>query len=157
MRGADSVARLGGDEFACLLSAAPGRTAAEVATRIRTALHRTCELEMLPLQVETSVGIAIYPHHGADGDALLKSADLAMYAAKQTGAGQLVYAPGEHTDTPERLMLVSELRRALDERELCLHFQPKVKLPSCRWSGGAIRFAACWDLTSSFRSPKRRA
>ena len=128
VRRSDSVARLGGDEFACVLEGSSASAAVEVAKRIRRAVYRPFVLDGLSLQVEATIGIATYPAHGEDTDSLLRSADHAMYRAKETGAGLTVFTPSEDMRLPERLMLVSELRRAIDEGELCLYYQPKVAL-----------------------------
>ena len=75
-----------------------------------------------------SIGIAFYPEHGADVDELLQHADVAMYVAKRTGARSAVYDANEDSNTPTRLTIGGELRRALEQRELALFYQPQVEL-----------------------------
>ena len=128
LRAVDSIARLGGDEFACLIPGADAAAAMEVAQQIREAIYEPLVLDELPLQVETSIGIAIFPEHGANEKVLLQRADVAMYTAKGGGDGQSVYDPSYDTRAPASLALVSELTRALAERELVLHYQPKIAL-----------------------------
>jgi len=130
VRGGDTVARLGGDEFGFLLLdvAAPG--AAEVVDRIRLALSEPFRLHGLTLQVEASIGIALFPDHGESVDELLRRADVAMYVAKRSGAAFSFYDSAEDEHTTIRLAMLGELRRALDERELVLHYQPEVMLGS---------------------------
>jgi histidine ammonia-lyase len=135
LRPADSFARLGGDEFACLIPGASASAALQAAERIREAVYELLVLDDLPIQVEASIGIAIFPEHGTDGNALLRHADVAMYAAKQTGDGQCIYDPEQDTRAPASLALVGELRRALAERELILHYQPKIVLKTGRVTG----------------------
>jgi diguanylate cyclase (GGDEF)-like protein len=128
-RPGDTVARLGGDEFALLVPNAPSPEAiASLAERITSSLQEPVLVEGLPLEVEASVGISFYPDHGTDVDTLLQRADVAMYVAKETKAHYAVY--DAHTDhyRPERLVLVGELRRAIEEGELVLHYQPKATL-----------------------------
>jgi histidine ammonia-lyase len=135
LRAVDSIARLGGDEFACLIPGADAAAAIAVAQRIREAIYEPLVLDELPLQVETSIGIAIFPEHGANEKVLLQRADVAMYTAKGGGDGQSVYDPRWDTRAPASLALVSELTRALAERELVLHYQPKIALRTGRVTG----------------------
>src|SRR5205823_6915053 len=125
----DTVARLGGDEFALLV---PHLTQPEsgvaLAERIARALQDPFVVEGLPLEAEASVGIALHPQHGDDVETLLQRADVAMYVAKETKTHYAVYDPAADNYRPERLMLVGELRRAIENRELVLHYQPKATL-----------------------------
>jgi diguanylate cyclase (GGDEF)-like protein len=128
-RPGDTVARLGGDEFALLVPDVPHPDMITgLAERITHALQEPVLVDGLPLEVEASVGISLYPDHGEDVETLLQRADVAMYVAKETRAHYAVY--DAHTDhyRPERLTLVGELRRALEEGELVLHYQPKATL-----------------------------
>lgn len=128
LRGEDSIARLGGDEFAMLLVGAAAQPAVDVAARIREALDQPLTLDGLPLRIDASVGIALYPEHAEDVDGLIQRADVAMYVAKHNNLGSAVYDPDEDVHQPERLALVSELRQAIHERELVLYYQPKVQV-----------------------------
>jgi diguanylate cyclase (GGDEF)-like protein len=128
LREVDTVARLGGDEFAVLL---PRIETAEGATTVAKKLQAALEeepflLEDLALDVEASIGVAIYPQHGSDTDELLQHADIAMYVAKDTHAGFVLFDPKLDQHSPGRLALLGELRRAIDHRQLLLHYQPKV-------------------------------
>ncbi len=129
LRASDSVARLGGDEFGVLLPRYANRTALlKVVDRIRSSIEKPFVLDELPLSVEGSVGIALYPDHGEDVDLLLRRADVAMYVAKQWNSGYAFYDAEEHDFDPARLTLVGELRRALNDHELVLYYQPKAEL-----------------------------
>ncbi|MBO0775073.1 MAG: EAL domain-containing protein [Actinobacteria bacterium] len=129
VRPGDVVARLGGDEFAVLLPAVREVTAArEVAARLRAALAEPVRLEGMSFQVEASVGIALFPGDAAAVEVLLQRADVAMYLAKERRTGVETYA-GEHDrNSPARLALLGDLRRAIDRGDLELHYQPKVTL-----------------------------
>jgi diguanylate cyclase len=127
LREVDTVARLGGDEFAVLLpriETAEGAVA--VARKLQAALAQPFLLEGLTLDVEASIGLAIYPEHGSDPDELLQHADIAMYVAKDTHAGFVLFDPAQDQHSPRRLALLGELRRAIEGRQLILHYQPKV-------------------------------
>jgi diguanylate cyclase (GGDEF)-like protein len=122
------VARLGGDEFGVLATVTPERDAAHVAESIRAILNANFTVQGIPLGVEASIGIAVAPEHGQDVDTLMQRADLAMYDAKSRLAGIAFYDDDLDRSSGAEIGLLAELRRALDERELLLHYQPKVSL-----------------------------
>jgi diguanylate cyclase (GGDEF)-like protein/PAS domain S-box-containing protein len=125
------VCRLGGDEFAVLLFAAGGALKAlESADRVVTALRQSFEVGGMRLEIGASIGVSVFPDHGADSHQLLRSADVAMYEAKRSGAGVVVYDPSFDEHTPERLAIVQDLGEAIRSRQLVLHFQPKLDLAS---------------------------
>ncbi|WP_422666771.1 putative bifunctional diguanylate cyclase/phosphodiesterase [Candidatus Manganitrophus noduliformans] len=125
------VARLGGDEFAVLLPRLTGKDDIHaVAQKILHALEKPMMIEGLPIEVELGIGIAIYPDHGANPETLLQRADVAMYTAKENGNGYAIYEEKLNQYSPRRLVLLGELRHAIDKNELLLHFQPKVDLES---------------------------
>ncbi len=129
LRCSDTVARLGGDEFGVLIS--KPRTTSDVAVvigKMRAALEQSVTVEGLALPAEGSIGIAMFPAHGRDVDTLLRHADVAMYSAKETKAGYVFYDGTRNEADPARLTLVSELRRAIEQRELVLYYQPKAAL-----------------------------
>ncbi len=127
LRGVDTVARLGGDEFAVLLpTVATAAGAVEVAKKLQASLSEPFAVEGLTLDIETSIGIAVYPDHAGDPDELLQRADIAMYAAKATHAGFVLFDAALDQHSPRRLALLGELRRAIEQQQLVLHYQPKV-------------------------------
>ncbi|TDD33433.1 EAL domain-containing protein [Nonomuraea terrae] len=129
VRPGDVVARLGGDEFAVLLpSIRDAHAAREVAARLRAALTEPVRLEGMTFDMDASVGIALYPDHAPDFELLLQRADVAMYLAKEGRTGVELYQPHKDRNSPERLTLLGDLRRAIDNHELRLHYQPKVVL-----------------------------
>ncbi|MGX4641371.1 EAL domain-containing protein [Massilia sp. SYSU DXS3249] len=133
----DVVARLGGDEFAvvlpCLGAQPDYRLEAEpVARRIVDALAQPFTLQGQQLFVSASVGIAAWPDDGMDADALLKSADTAMYSAKNSGRNNYqFYVPAMNADAALRLQTEHQLHLALKRGEFELHYQPKLRL-TCR-------------------------
>jgi diguanylate cyclase (GGDEF)-like protein/PAS domain S-box-containing protein len=129
LRASDTVARLGGDEFGMLLLSPGGAEGVvPLVERIHRALEEPVVVSDLPLEIEASVGVAIYPADGLDSETLLRRADVAMYAAKESNLPYSFFDEATHDQDPTRLTLVAELRRALDERELVLHYQPKAVL-----------------------------
>ncbi|WKE69560.1 bifunctional diguanylate cyclase/phosphodiesterase [Streptomyces sp. WP-1] len=126
-RGAEA-ARLGGDEFAVLLPVADSITSAmRVARGLVTALSSPLDLDGLTLVLEASAGVAVFPDHAMDAEGLLRRADVAMYQAKRDRTGVEVYESKRDSNTPDRLGLLGDLRRALDAHEVQLHYQPKVR------------------------------
>ncbi|KOV95366.1 MULTISPECIES: putative bifunctional diguanylate cyclase/phosphodiesterase [unclassified Streptomyces] len=126
-RGAEA-ARLGGDEFAVLLPVADSTTSAtRVARGLVTALSSPLDLDGLTLVLEASAGVAVFPDHALDAEGLLRRADVAMYQAKRDRTGVEVYESKRDSNTPDRLGLLGDLRRALDAQEVQLHYQPKVR------------------------------
>jgi diguanylate cyclase (GGDEF)-like protein len=129
LRESDTVARLGGDEFGVLLpKVVDAEAAVAVARKLRTTLEEPFTIHGLALQMEASIGIALYPDHGDDVQSLLQRADVAMYVAKEHPAGCEVYTRERDDYSPDRLTLLTELRRAIDRGELVLHYQPKADL-----------------------------
>ncbi|WP_330337668.1 putative bifunctional diguanylate cyclase/phosphodiesterase [Streptomyces sp. NBC_00557] len=126
-RGAEA-ARLGGDEFAVLLPVADSTTSAtRIARGLVAALSSPLDLDGLTLVLEASAGVAVFPDHALDAEGLLRRADVAMYQAKRDRTGVEVYESKRDSNTPDRLGLLGDLRRALDAHEVQLHYQPKVR------------------------------
>ena len=127
LRKVDTVARLGGDEFVVLLPRiASSEGAVAVANKLQAGLQEPFTLDGLALEVEASIGLALYPEHGSTPEELLQRADIAMYAAKETHAGFMLFDPKLDQHSPKRLALLGELRRAIEDQQLILHYQPKV-------------------------------
>ncbi|EST28244.1 hypothetical protein N566_23075, partial [Streptomycetaceae bacterium MP113-05] len=125
-RGAEA-ARLGGDEFAVLLPAVDSTTSAQrVARSLVGALGSPLDLDGLTLVLEASAGVAVFPGHAQHAEGLLRRADVAMYEAKRDRSGVEVYEATRDGNTPDRLGLLADLRRALDAGDVELHYQPKV-------------------------------
>jgi diguanylate cyclase (GGDEF)-like protein/PAS domain S-box-containing protein len=136
LREVDTVARLGGDEFGVLLPRSPAAEhAMAVAGKLRAALAEPFTLDSVTFDVEASIGVALYPDHGNDADELLQHADIAMYAAKETHAGFVLFDPTLDQHSPRKLALLGQLRRAIEEEQLVLHYQPKVDAQNGRVLG----------------------
>ncbi len=129
VRAVDTVARLGGDEFAVLLTddVSPRRTL-RAAERVLACFEEPMEIDGMSLQTGASLGVALYPDHGDSADALRKHADIAMYVAKRRGGGIAVYDPERDQPNLQRLTLVTELREAITQDRLEIHYQPAVSL-----------------------------
>jgi EAL domain-containing protein (putative c-di-GMP-specific phosphodiesterase class I) len=82
----------------------------------------------LPVDVHVSIGIALYPSHGTDADELIRKMDVAMNEAKKTGNNYAIYSESQDQDAPRRLALAGDLRRAIENDELELHYQPKIDI-----------------------------
>ena len=129
LRTDDTVARLGGDEFGLILPGIPDAShALELLARVREELAAQIMLDTVPVSVEASFGIALYPAHGTTVERLLQHADAAMYQGKRGISGIVVYEAATATVPTQSLIVQGELRRALERDELVLHYQPKVDL-----------------------------
>jgi diguanylate cyclase (GGDEF)-like protein len=129
VRSTDTVSRLGGDEFAIVLSQVDGVTGAlEVARKVRSALGHSINVGGIALDVDASVGVVLSGEHGDDVETLLQHVDIAMYRAKGRNLGVCLYEATLNEHSLEQLGLLGELRRALDNDELVLLFQPQISL-----------------------------
>jgi diguanylate cyclase (GGDEF)-like protein len=129
LRGNDTLARLGGDEFAILVADDAGaEQALAVAGRVEALLSEPVDLNGISVNAVASIGIALFPDHAKTSADLLQRADIAMYAAKGSGNGPMLYEPSQDDSTVDKLTLYTELRHAIAEGELELVYQPKLEL-----------------------------
>jgi diguanylate cyclase (GGDEF)-like protein len=129
MRPGDVIGRLGGDEFAMIVGDLDNpRTAIDLAERVKIALVEPFRHDGLSHEIEGSIGIAVYPAHGADFETLLQRADVAMYVAKERGTSVQMYSTEIDRHSTARLGMLAELRTALEHKDLELHYQPKADL-----------------------------
>jgi diguanylate cyclase (GGDEF)-like protein/PAS domain S-box-containing protein len=130
VRSSDTVSRQGGDEFVVLLSTiAHAEDAALSGNKILTALSMPHHVTEYDLQVTVSLGIGIYPEDGTDAQTLVKNAHTAMLNAKENGRNNYqFFRPDMHEHALERQSLERGLRRALEQHEFMLHYQPKMDL-----------------------------
>ncbi|MFP5349694.1 MAG: putative bifunctional diguanylate cyclase/phosphodiesterase [Gammaproteobacteria bacterium] len=136
LRESDTVARMGGDEFTLLLPTVTKIEGAEaVAKKILAAFKEPMNIGGRQLDIGASLGIAMFPQHGEDADKLLREADVAMYDAKRSHGGFKVYSPELDQNADDRLMLQTDLRRAIANDQLVLHYQPKIDFHTDRISG----------------------
>ncbi|HEX4510202.1 MAG TPA: EAL domain-containing protein [Burkholderiaceae bacterium] len=137
LRPSDRVARLGGDEFVVLVTEIDDdRAIATVARQVLATVAKPCRLGDQDFRVTASIGISVYPIDGLDEPTLMKHADIAMYQAKEDGRNAFVfYAEDLNHHSMERLAFESNLRHALEDRQLELHYQPKVDCKTGRVTG----------------------
>lgn len=129
LRESDTVARLGGDEFAILLpSAQDGAGATVVVDKVRRALEKPFVVGDVPVEISASFGVALAPGDGRDAKTLVWHATAALGVAKELGSRVEFYAADRHELNAEKIALAAELRRAIEERELVLFYQPKTSL-----------------------------
>ena len=130
VRGSDTVSRQGGDEFVVLVMFEQDiKDVALTCEKILTALTSPHFIDDQELHITTSLGISIYPDDGMDAESLIKNADTAMYHAKAKGRNNFQFFKYEmNVRAVERHMIETNLRRALGNNELILHYQPKVNL-----------------------------
>jgi diguanylate cyclase (GGDEF)-like protein len=126
-----TVARLGGDEFAIVVPAIEDEDRARfVGRQIEVAFELPITIGQAELEVHSSIGLALAPEHAEDAETLLQRADVAMYAAKEAGGGVSVYHHAIDHHSRRRLTILHELRPAIENRQLSVHYQPKIDLAS---------------------------
>jgi len=137
VRDSDIVARLGGDEFVVVLTEVEdAAAAAHVADNILHALTERYRIGEIELHSTASIGIAFYPDDGADGEALMKNADTAMYHAKSQGRNNVQFFTAEMNQTAvKRLKLDHDLRMAVETRQFELYYQPQLDCSNGRIVG----------------------
>jgi diguanylate cyclase len=176
------VGHLGTDQFLFIMHDTDRVRAAAAASAILDSLRSSFEYESVTFQVELRAGVATFPADGAAAAQLLQRADLALYRAKETGATIGVYAQGEEDSHRQRLSILGDLRNAIEQGQLELHYQPKVHAASERVAGceallrwrhpqhgyvppgefiphaertGAIRSLTAWVLETAFKDQAR--
>ena len=130
VRESDTIARLGGDEFIILLTdIQTPEDASLVAEKLLNAISKPVRLQDHDIQISGSIGIAIYPGDGSDPGTLLRNADIAMYQAKELGRYRFRFYANEMSEQAlRRMLLVSNLHKALLEEQFLLHYQPRFDL-----------------------------
>lgn len=130
------IARLGGDVFAMVLTPlADTEQPLGIAHEILEIFSSPLMLEGYTIDIEMSIGIALYPDHGENADALMDITEVAMAAAKSTHSRITIYDTGMEQYTLEHLQLAGELRRAIEQNELILYYQPKIDMDENRVIG----------------------
>lgn len=125
----NTFARLGGDEFAILMpQIAEAKDTIIEARKIQKAFETSFALDGVTLDVRAAIGISLYPEHGSDADTLIQRADVAMYASKYENSPYTVYSPKLDKNSPHKLILIGELRLAIENNKLLLYFQPRVDM-----------------------------
>ncbi|WP_108671394.1 EAL domain-containing protein [Peribacillus acanthi] len=125
----DFVARLGGDEFVILLPDTSREQAIEIAEKILEGIKHPFHIENYELFITASIGVSIFPYDGEDSSVLLKSADAALYRAKEQGKNTFkIFHSGMNIHSYKSFILQNELRKAIERNELVLYFQPRMDL-----------------------------
>jgi diguanylate cyclase len=128
-----AIARLGGDQFGLIMRDADA--AVPAAERIHGALHEPFDLEDMSVSIQASIGIAVFPRDAQTAENLLQRADVAMYQAKEARSPYALYASETDRNTRERLALIAELKDAIAQGQLVVHYQPQVDLRTDTISG----------------------
>jgi diguanylate cyclase (GGDEF)-like protein len=136
LRDSDSIARIGDDEFAVLLpTGASEAGAVRAAGKLLESMNRVFAIDRHRFTVASATGIALFPLHAATADEMLRCAETALRAAKRDGIGFSVYAGDDGTDHGKQLSLAHELRQAIVDNQLVLHYQPKIDMQTGHVSG----------------------
>jgi diguanylate cyclase (GGDEF)-like protein len=137
------VARVGSDEFVVTLRTPSAETAVRLAAELRRAMQDPMEIGTLTLDVDCAVGVAVHPDHGTEPATLLQRADVATHIAKSVSSAVQLFNVGLESRSARRLGLAGDLRRALDNDELEVYFQPKVSLRTRQLVG--VECLARWE------------
>lgn len=133
IRKSDTLARIGGDEFAILLDMSTRQSLVmNIVQKLQKTFLEPFAMEGLSLEVMSSIGIAYFPAHGKEADAIMQRANLALCAAKQNTKKFAVYSETLEKASPRRITMMGELRHAMDNDELVVHYQPKFNITQDR-------------------------
>ncbi len=123
----ETLARLGGDEFIILSTNASVESLEAISQQILGRLKAPFRIGLIEVYTGCSSGIAVCPQHGTDSESLIRNADTAMYVAKETGkSAHCVFSPEMNKKVAEYMWLDTNLRKALEEQQLMLYYQPKI-------------------------------
>jgi diguanylate cyclase (GGDEF)-like protein len=125
-RQSDTIARMGGDEFSLLLPATNALGATVFAKKIMTSMEEIFDLDGKSVEIGASIGIALFPEHGANCEILMRHADSAMYVAKRATSGFEMFDSKQTEAESLDFSLKAELRQAIEKDQLVLYFQPKI-------------------------------
>ncbi len=126
IREQDTIARLGGDEFAVLMPDTDLPGAEQCAKRIMKAMDAPFTINDVSTESKASIGISLYPDHGAAAETLMQFADVAMYQAKRTHSGYAIYNPAQNRHTVRRLQLMNDIREAIEHNVIKAFYQPLI-------------------------------
>ncbi len=139
----EMVARMRGDEFSILLPRSDAAHAIQTAQHVSETMEDPFIMHDLSLDVRVSIGIVLFPEHGDKVDLLMRRADIAVRRAKKSDSGYAVYTAEQDDDSPRRLALAADLRRAIDGNQLLQYYQPKIDMKTGRICG--VEALARWN------------
>ena len=129
VRKSDTLARVGADEFAVLMQIKPdNENIIRIISKIQKIFIKPFSIDGLEFEIQASIGVSIFPEHGKGMDTIMQRANLALFAAKQGSKKYIIYSSRLDQHNPHRLTMMGELRQAIENDELILHFQPKINL-----------------------------
>lgn len=129
VRKSDTLARVGGDEFAILMQMSSGQENIEgVIKKIQKIFIEPFSIEGLSIEIQSSIGVVLFPDHGKELETIMQRASVALYAAKQDSRKFALYSTQLDKNSPHRLTMMGELRHAIQNDELVLYYQPKINL-----------------------------
>lgn len=131
----DTVARMGGDEYLVLLPGVDKAAAVKIGQRLSLLVQKQFVIEGHHFDIGMSVGVAMFPEHGDDPDILIQRADVAMYSAKANIESVECYDSEQDGHSVSRLELLGEVRQAIENKQLCIHYQPRLNLHSMEVEG----------------------
>ena len=135
VRSTDTLARFGSVDFAIVMRGIDVAGAELLADRIMSALEQPFEIDGAHIEIGASIGIACFPSHAQNAEGLLRNAESALSMAKDDRSGWTTYAPEHDHHAPDRLALITDLRRAIEKNELLLYYQPQVDVRSGALTG----------------------
>ncbi|MDH3342785.1 MAG: diguanylate cyclase, partial [Gammaproteobacteria bacterium] len=128
IKSSETLARLGGDEFVIILPDSNEEQSMQRAKELKALFEEPFNIVNTKIAVSGSIGVSVFPVQGDDASSLLSHADSAMYAAKNSSAGLCLYDPDLDHMTRGHLVMVADIRRALEERQFELYYQPKISI-----------------------------
>ncbi|WP_053360702.1 bifunctional diguanylate cyclase/phosphodiesterase [Bacillus sp. FJAT-27251] len=132
----DKIARMGGDEFMVLCPSISKKEAVSLARKLIQSMNEPFFIQEYELYVTASIGISFYPEHGDNVVELMKHADVAMYKAKDGGRNSFqIYTPSMDESSYHSFFMERDLRKALNQQEFMIYFQPRVDVESGRLAG----------------------
>ena len=132
----DTLAKLDSDEFAILVQGAPDIDGIiSVVKQVQKIFIEPFSIEGLRLEIQATIGIAVFPKHGKNGDTIIQRANVALYSAQQSSQKYTIYSKAMDKNNPNRLTLMGELRQGIANNELVLYYQPKINIETLSVKG----------------------